>query len=314
MAASIEFFLHNFLGIASWRWLYIIEASCTIILAISAMFILPDYPNTTKFLSPEERTLAITRLQTGSPTKMTRKSNLLTGLKLALLDYKVWLLAYVPDLCPPLNPTDESSLIIITKTSASAVTSFIPTLIATLSTYRVTTLLLIAPPYIFAAVLSLGVSRISDRLGERAYHIVGPMVFAICGFGVAAVTMISAAKYLSLFAMLGGVYGSYNVALAWISSTVCLMLTYLPCFIDILIGTGIISRRKTLSGDSNHQHGRQRCTNILTLLLLASEWASLSVCNGGEYVLLWCLYCCHVVSEEVSEERKPRAGEGASIR
>jgi hypothetical protein len=46
------------------------------------------------------------------------------------------------------------------------------------------------------------------------------MVFAMFGFGVAAVTMSLGARYLSLFLMLGGVYGSYNVALAWISSTV----------------------------------------------------------------------------------------------
>jgi hypothetical protein len=89
----------------------------------------------------------------------------------------------------------------------------------------------------------------SDRLGERAYHIVGPMIFAICGFGVAAVTMMSAARYLSLFAMLGGVYGSYNVALAWISSTVCLSHTSLEA---MLIKIGILSCRETISSHSNH--------------------------------------------------------------
>jgi hypothetical protein len=60
----------------------------------------------------------------------------------------------------------------------------------------------------------------SDKFRERAYHIIGPMLFAGLGFGIAALTMVKAARYLSLFLMLGGVYGSYNVALAWISSTV----------------------------------------------------------------------------------------------
>jgi hypothetical protein len=41
----------------------------------------------------------------------------------------------------------------------------------------------------------------------------------MAGFIIAASTTILAARYLSLFLMLGGVYGSYNVALAWISST-----------------------------------------------------------------------------------------------
>jgi hypothetical protein len=51
-----------------------------------------------------------------------------------------------------------------------------------------------------------------------------PMVFAIFGYAVAGITMSTAARYLSLFLMLGGVYGSYNVALAWISSTVRLSI------------------------------------------------------------------------------------------
>jgi hypothetical protein len=46
------------------------------------------------------------------------------------------------------------------------------------------------------------------------------MAFAMFGFAVGASTMNLSARYLSLFLMLGGVYGSYNVALAWISSSV----------------------------------------------------------------------------------------------
>jgi nitrate/nitrite transporter NarK len=92
--------------------------------------------------------------------------------------------------------------------------------VATFKLSRVNTLLLVAPPYVFAAILGLVVSRMSDRLGERGFHIVGPMIFAVFGFAVAAYTSKIAARYLSLFLMLGGVYGSYNVALAWISSTV----------------------------------------------------------------------------------------------
>jgi hypothetical protein len=112
------------------------------------------------------------------------------------------------------------SLIIITKTSAGAVTSFIPTLVATFGYSRIETLLLVGPPYVFAAAATLGISYRSDQVGERAYHIIIPIIFAVFGFGIAAITTALSARYLALFLMLGGVYGSYNVALAWISSTV----------------------------------------------------------------------------------------------
>jgi MFS family permease len=122
---------------------------------------------------------------------------------MAATDYKVWLL----------------SLIIITKTSAGAVTSFIPTLVATLGHSAVNTLLLSAPPYVFATLFSLVISYSSDRNNERALHIVLPILLGMAGFLTAACTLNFTARYISLFLMLGGVYGSYTVALAWISST-----------------------------------------------------------------------------------------------
>lgn len=124
--------------------------------------------------------------------------------------------------------SNSHRLIIITKTSAGAVTSFIPTLVATFGLPRVQTLLLVAPPYVCAAAITLAISRMSDRLGDRAYHIIGPMIFAMLGYFFAAITLKVSARYLSLFLMLGGVYGSYNVALAWISSTVRLWSQFEP--------------------------------------------------------------------------------------
>lgn len=75
---------------------------------------------------------------------------------MAVVDYKVWLL----------------SLIIVTKTSAGAVTSFIPTLVATFKFGKVETLLLVAPPYVFATIVALAVSYSSDKRGERCFQYV----------------------------------------------------------------------------------------------------------------------------------------------
>jgi hypothetical protein len=87
-----------------------IEASCTVLLAISAMyvswsfalegeilmmirFILPDYPHNTKWLNREEREIAVSRIQDKSGVKDMARGSLLRGLRLALTDYKVWLLS-----------------------------------------------------------------------------------------------------------------------------------------------------------------------------------------------------------------------------
>jgi len=203
VGAGVQYGLDGARGIPSWRWLFIIEAAITIVIAITALFVLPDFPHTTKFLSGEEKAMATRRLETSSGHSDAERGPLLSGTKMALLDYKVWLLA----------------LIVIMKTSAGAVTSFIPTLVATLGYSKVNSLLLVAPPYVFATIVALAVSYSSDKRGERCYHIVVPIFFGMVGFIVAASTLNFTARYISLFLMLAGVYGSYNVALAWISST-----------------------------------------------------------------------------------------------
>ncbi|CZR50886.1 related to permease of the major facilitator superfamily [Phialocephala subalpina] len=203
IGAGVQSGLNGARGIASWRWLFIIEGSITVFVSICAAFIIPDFPHTTRWLSQEERAIATKRLQHTSGSHDTERGPLFGGIKMAVLDYKVWLLA----------------LIIITKTSAGAVTSFIPTLVATFHYNKVQTLLLVAPPYVFATIVALAVSYSSDKRSERTLHIVAPIFFGMAGFVIAASTEVLGARYLSLFLMLSGVYGSYNVALAWISST-----------------------------------------------------------------------------------------------
>jgi chromate transport protein ChrA len=80
-------------------------------------------------------------------------------------------------------------------------------------------LLLTAPPYLVAAVLALVISWTSDRKPERCFHLLTPILFGMVGFVIAASTRATAPRYFSLFLMVGGMFGSYNVALAWISST-----------------------------------------------------------------------------------------------
>lgn len=122
---------------------------------------------------------------------------------MAVTDYKVWLLAGI----------------VITKTSAAAVTSFIPTLVKTFGYSKIQSLLLVAPPYVFAAICAMSISISSDRRQERYCHLVIPLSFGMIGYIIAAATTGLAPRYVSLFLMLGGVYGGFNVAIAWISAT-----------------------------------------------------------------------------------------------
>jgi MFS family permease len=53
IAAGILHGLEGVHGIASWQWLYILEGVVTVVIGAAAMFILPDFPQTWRALSPE---------------------------------------------------------------------------------------------------------------------------------------------------------------------------------------------------------------------------------------------------------------------
>ncbi|KAI1261479.1 MFS transporter [Xylariaceae sp. FL1019] len=203
VGAGVEYGLSGVRGLESWRWLFIIEGAVTVAFSLMAIFILPDFPSTTKWLSEEEKLVAVHRLRAHSGSADEKRGPIFQGLIMALADYKVWLLAGV----------------VILKTSAAAVTSFVPTLVKTFGYDSVDSLLLVAPPYVFATIVSLAVSLSSDRFGERYFHLVTPLAVGMIGFIIGATTHSLAPRYVSLFLMLGGVYGSFNVTYAWVSST-----------------------------------------------------------------------------------------------
>ena len=52
----------HWLGITGWRWLFLLEGLPAVVLGISALFVLPDWPNDARWLPPDERDWIITRL------------------------------------------------------------------------------------------------------------------------------------------------------------------------------------------------------------------------------------------------------------
>jgi MFS family permease len=204
VGAGVQYGLDGARGLYSWQWLFIIEGAITVVFSLIAILILPDFPATTRWLSEQERTVAVHRLRVNSGSMDEERGPILRGVWMALCDYKVWLIAGI----------------VILKTSAAAVTSFIPTLVGTLKFNSVISLLLVAPPYVFATIASLAISVSSDRFSERYFHLVVPLIVGMVGYIIAATTSALGPRYFAMFLMLGGVYGGFNVTYAWVSSTV----------------------------------------------------------------------------------------------
>jgi len=124
--------------------LFYIEGGITVAIAICAIFILPDFPHNTKWLTPEERALAISRLaEDGEVRAAHRKRTSMEGLWDAVSDWKVWWFtaAFIVQL------TGQSFYI------------YFPTLSATMGYDTTVSLLLCAPPWVFSTLFAFALSR-----------------------------------------------------------------------------------------------------------------------------------------------------------
>ncbi|KAF7332146.1 FCP1-like proteiny domain-containing protein [Mycena kentingensis (nom. inval.)] len=193
------------LGHAAWRWLFYIEGAITVAIAVIAIFILPDFPSNSKWLTEEERELALLRMKedvgVGDQSE-TETGGPLHGLRLALGDWKVWWMAFA----------------LTAQVVALSFNAFFPTLTGTLNYNPTVTLLLCAPPFAFAAAAAFILARHSDKTGERCFHMISSFGLGILGFVIAVSTMNTAARYISLFLMAQS-YAGFVVMYAWMSNS-----------------------------------------------------------------------------------------------
>ena len=64
----------HWLGIAGWRWLFLLEGIPAILLGITALFVLPDWPNEARWLPPNEREWITARLDEEAARENTRRA------------------------------------------------------------------------------------------------------------------------------------------------------------------------------------------------------------------------------------------------
>ncbi|KAH9483064.1 MFS-type transporter cnsO [Psilocybe cubensis] len=155
IASGILNSMQGVLGYSAWRWLFFVEGTLTILVAIWAMSVLPDFPeNSSNWLTPAEKALAIKRMAEDSSGQETyvslgdSTSNKLLGrwpgLYLAVTDWKVWWL----------------SIALFFMVLSLSFGVYFPTIAATLGNGPTISLLLCVPPWLFATGASLYLARL----------------------------------------------------------------------------------------------------------------------------------------------------------
>jgi len=195
-------------GIAGWRWLFIIEGSATIGVAIIAKFILLDFPATSKALTLEERQLAVVRiLAAGVESGSQDASNRLNhweALKAAVCDYRTFLFMFL----------------FVLDVGAGTISYFIPTITLTLGYQTVTAQYMTIPVYIVAATVLNVVAFNADRMKERRFHVAGALGLGFVAAVVCCAVEKPIVRYVMLCFVAAGIYTALPLILAWITSTI----------------------------------------------------------------------------------------------
>ncbi|VDC00197.1 unnamed protein product [Peniophora sp. CBMAI 1063] len=205
MAAGILSNMEGTLGIRAWRWLFYIEGAITMFVGFLTIYLLPDYPHNTRWLSPAERRLAQVRLaeDAGEADEDTSTDTAWSGLVLAVKDPKVLIMAVMT--CAQLL--------------GLSFVQFFPTLSATLGFNTTISLLLAAPPWILSTIVTMISAYHADRTGERYFHLAVPWWGVIVGYIIGLSTMATGGRYVSLFLMACG-YAGFALTAVWVSNAV----------------------------------------------------------------------------------------------
>ncbi|KAK6849064.1 fad-binding domain-containing protein [Apiospora arundinis] len=206
IAAGITSRMEGAAGRPAWEWLFIIEGSMTVVIAILVLPLLTDYPLQSKhiLLSRELQLYAEYRVRKENAGIVDEDpESIWWGLKQALIDPKLYMFFVM-------------QMALITSQSFN---NFFPSIVGTLGYGREKTLLLTSPPYFFAFIVSIVLSFHAAHAHERGYHIAIPMLFALLGHLLAMFIPSTGGRYFSMFLMTAGSYSPYNLCMSWVSAS-----------------------------------------------------------------------------------------------
>lgn len=187
LLASAILNLDSFGSVTSWRMIFAIEGLITVILAIIGFFTLTDRPETARWLSPEEKRLAIDRVKServGVTVVLDKidKRKLWAGIK-----------------CPV--TLSISFVFLLNNVTVQGLAFFLPTIVRTIypdeSTERQQ--LLTAPPYLVGAFFTVAFPLLSWRIDRRQIIIVAAAPLVMIGYSMFLGSQDQSVRYGAAF-------------------------------------------------------------------------------------------------------------------
>lgn len=223
----------NYTRLHNWQYLFIIEGSLTILIAILAWFWLPAGPGSAWFLSNEEKVFAVQRIIKDNSAwtahdfgrdgvereRLTRRDARETA-----RDWKLWFLLFF-NICASV-PSQAFSVFMPMVVQGLGYSSVDANLVCLQFRRHTPTLNMKAnvdenqmsvPPFVCGAVGLYLFALSSDHRKERGYHIIAGIFISLIGLVITVTAPSHSAQYVGLCILLSGSYISAPLTVAWLS-------------------------------------------------------------------------------------------------
>ncbi|KAK9900127.1 MFS general substrate transporter [Cystobasidium minutum MCA 4210] len=175
-------------GLLGWQWIFLLFGVITMALGIIAWFLIVEFPEKNKFLDQDQTAWVIQRIQIDRGDAIPDKISFATVRKNAA-DWKLWVFAL---------------MFMTATTGAYAFAYFLPVILNGQGYSQKLSLLLSAPPYVFAAIYTFVLAVISDKTHLRTPFIALSCTVCIIGLAVAAYAPQAGVRYFGTFLVIAG--------------------------------------------------------------------------------------------------------------
>ncbi|KAK4575146.1 High-affinity nicotinic acid transporter [Recurvomyces mirabilis] len=186
---------------AGWRWIFILEGLLTAVVAILFFFLLPDFPEESKWLSPEEKAYVAARLRADQGRSARERQITAKDVGRVFTDWKVIAGGFM-----------YFGLIV----PAYGYAYFSPAIIKSYGYGPIQTQLHSVPPWAAAFGFAMIIATLSDWTKKRAPFAIGCICVAIAGFSILiSVHNNKKLEYAALFLVAMGAYSAMPVIVCW---------------------------------------------------------------------------------------------------
>ncbi|HEX4366771.1 MAG TPA: MFS transporter [Rhodopila sp.] len=183
--------LNGLFGLSGWQLMYIAEAIPTVLIGVLTLFVMTDRPEQAKFLTEAEKHWLTTKLASERKAKEAVKT---FGMIQAMFDPKVMLLSL-----------NYFGIVV----ASLGVLIFVPQIIKSIgNSGNMAVGWLTMIPYICGTVSLVVWGRISDRMHERRYNLLGACLLAAVGLFIAGYMMGTWWSMVGLSLATMGFYGT----------------------------------------------------------------------------------------------------------